>query len=58
LNLAVPSPRAKIASGANDTAILAVTAMKAGRVGTGGATAAVLEQSLMAMRDLINPSPA
>jgi hypothetical protein len=41
-----------------NTAILAVTAMKAGSVGTGGATAAVLEQSLMAMRDLIDPSPA
>jgi hypothetical protein len=41
-----------------NTAILAVTAMKAGGVGTGGATAAVLEQSLMAMRDLIDPSPA
>ena len=40
-----------------NTAILAVTAMKAGSVGTGGATAAVLEQSLMAMRDLIDPSP-
>jgi len=36
LNLAVPSPRAKIANSANDTAILAVTAMKAGRVGTAG----------------------
>jgi hypothetical protein len=41
-----------------NTAILAVTAMKAGSVGTGGATAAVLEQSLMAMRDLIDPPPA
>ena len=41
-----------------NTAILAVTAMKAGSVGTGGATAAVLEQSLMAIRDLIDPSPA
>ncbi len=40
------------------TAILAVTAMKAGSVGTGGATAAVLEQSLMSMRDLIDPSLA
>ena len=40
-----------------NTAILAVTAMKAGSVGTGGATAAVLEQSLMAMRDLIDPPP-
>ena len=40
------------------TAILAVTAMKAGSVGTSGATAAVLEQSLMAMHDLIDPSPA
>ena len=35
------------------TAILAVTAMKAGSVGTGGATAAVLDQSLMEMRDII-----
>jgi hypothetical protein len=40
------------------TAILAVTAMKAGSVGTGGATAAVLDQSLMAMRNLIDPSLA
>jgi hypothetical protein len=40
------------------TAILAVTAMKAGSVGTGGATAAVLEQSLMSMRNLIDPSLA
>jgi hypothetical protein len=40
------------------TAILAVTAMKAGNVGTGGATAAVLDQSLMAMRNLIDPSLA
>jgi hypothetical protein len=36
-----------------NTAILAVTAMKAGRVGTGGATAALLDQSLTAMRDII-----
>jgi hypothetical protein len=35
------------------TAILAVTAMKAGSVGTGGATAAVLDQSLMEMRNII-----
>ena len=41
-----------------NTAILAVTAMKAGSVGTGGATAAVLEQSLMAMRDLLERSLA
>jgi hypothetical protein len=35
------------------TAILAVTAMKAGSVGTGGATAAVLDQSLTEMRNII-----
>jgi hypothetical protein len=35
------------------TAILAVTAMKAGSVGTGGATAAVLDQSLVEMRNII-----
>jgi hypothetical protein len=40
------------------TAILAVTAMKAGSVGTGGATAAVLDQSLTAMRDIIEGSIA
>jgi hypothetical protein len=39
-----------------NTAILAVTAMKAGSVGTGGATAAVLDQSLTAMRDIIEKS--
>ena len=39
-----------------NTAILAVTAMKAGSVGTGGATAAVLDQSLMAMRHIIDRS--
>jgi hypothetical protein len=41
-----------------NTAILAVTAMKAGSVGTGGATAAVLDQSLTAMRDIIERSIA
>jgi hypothetical protein len=40
------------------TAILAVTAMKAGSVGTGGATAAVLDQSLMEMRNIIERSIA
>jgi hypothetical protein len=40
------------------TAILAVTAMKAGSVGSGGATAAVLDQSLTAMRDIIDQSIA
>ena len=40
------------------TAILAVTAMKVGSVGTNGATAALLDQSLMAMRNLIDPSLA
>jgi hypothetical protein len=40
------------------TAILAVTAMKAGSVGTGGATAAVLDQNLTAMRDIIERSIA
>jgi hypothetical protein len=40
------------------TAILAVRAMKAGSVGTSGATATVLDQSLMAMRDIIDPSLA
>jgi hypothetical protein len=40
------------------TAILAVTAMKTGSVGTGGATAAVLDQSLVAMRDIIDRSIA
>jgi hypothetical protein len=38
------------------TAILAVAAMKAGGIATGGATAAVLDQSLMAMRDIIDRS--
>jgi hypothetical protein len=32
--------------------------MKAGGVGTGGATAAVLDQSLMAMRNIIDRSLA
>jgi hypothetical protein len=41
-----------------NTAILAVTAMKAGSVGTGGATAAVLDKSLTAMRDIIEGSIA
>ena len=41
-----------------NTAILAVTAMRAGSVGTGGATAAVLDQSLIAMRDIIDRSLA
>jgi hypothetical protein len=41
-----------------NTAILAVTAMRAGSVGTGGATAAVLDQSLIAMRDIIDRSIA
>ena len=40
------------------SAILAVTAMKAGSVGNAGPTAAVLDQSLMAMRDLIERSLA
>jgi hypothetical protein len=40
------------------TAILAVTAMKAGRVGTGGATAAVLDQSLMEALKIIDRSLA
>jgi hypothetical protein len=51
-------PRVQELRGHLHTAILAVTAMKAGSVGTGGATAAVLEQSLMSMRDLIDPSLA
>ncbi len=51
-------PRVEELRGHLHTAILAVTAMKAGSVGTGGATAAVLEQSLMSMRDLIDPSLA
>jgi hypothetical protein len=38
------------------TVILAVTAMKAGSVGNGGATAAVLDQSLMAMRNILDRS--
>ena len=37
-----------------NTASLALTAMKAGSVGTDGATAAVLDQSLKAMRDIID----
>jgi hypothetical protein len=37
-----------------NTAILALTAMKAGSVGTDGATAAVLDQSLKAMRGIID----
>jgi hypothetical protein len=41
-----------------NTAILAVTAMKSGSVGTGGATAAVLDHSLVAMRDIIDRSIA
>ena len=41
-----------------NTAILAVTAMKAGSVGTRGATAVLLDQSLMAMRKIIDPSLA
>ena len=40
------------------TAILAVTALKGGAIGTSGATAFVLEQSLMSMRDIIDPSIA
>ena len=40
------------------TVILAVTAMKAGSVGTGGATAAVLDQSLAEMRNIIERSIA
>jgi hypothetical protein len=36
------------------TAIIAETAIKAGSAGTGGATAAVLDRSLMAMRNLID----
>jgi hypothetical protein len=40
------------------TAILAVTAMKAGSVGNGGATAAVLDQSLMAALNIIDRSLA
>ena len=38
------------------TAILAVTAMKTGNVGTRGATAVLLDQSLVAMRNIIDPS--
>ena len=41
-----------------NTSILAVTAMKSGSVGTDGATAAVLDRSLMAMRDIIDRSIA
>jgi hypothetical protein len=40
------------------SAILAATAMKAGSVGNAGPTAAVLDRSLMAMRDLIEHSLA
>jgi hypothetical protein len=40
------------------SAILAATAMKAGSVGNAGPTAAVLDQSLMVMRDLIERSLA
>ena len=40
------------------TAILAVTAIKAGSVSIGGATAAVLDRSLMAMRNLVDRSLA
>jgi hypothetical protein len=36
------------------TAILAVTAIKSGTVGIGGATASVLDESLLAMRNLID----
>ena len=40
------------------TAILAVTAIKTGNVSIGGATAAVLDRSLMAMRNLVDRSLA
>jgi hypothetical protein len=40
------------------TVILAVTAMKAGSVGDSGATAAVLDESLMAMRNILDRSLA
>jgi signal transduction histidine kinase len=40
------------------TAILAVTAIKTGGVSIGGATAAVLDRSLMAMRNLVDRSLA
>jgi hypothetical protein len=53
-----PGPLARELRSHLNTAILAVTAMKAGRVGTGGATAAVLDQSLTAMRDIIEGSIA
>jgi signal transduction histidine kinase len=39
-----------------NTATLAVTALKAGRVGFGGATAGVLDASLVGLRDLIDRS--
>ena len=39
-----------------NTAILAVTAMKTGNIGTRGATAALLDQSLSALRNIIDPS--
>jgi hypothetical protein len=39
-------------------AIIAVTAMKAGSVGNGGATAAALDDSLMAMRKILDRSLA
>ena len=42
----------------NAIAGAAATAMKVGSVGTNGATAALLDQSLMAMRNLIDPSLA
>src|SRR3984893_12736937 len=39
-----------------NTAILAVTAMKTGNIGTRGATAALLYQSLLPLRNIIDPS--
>ena len=53
-----PEPLARELRNHLNTAILAVTAMKAGSVGTGGATAAVLDQSLTAMHDIIERSIA
>jgi hypothetical protein len=41
-----------------NAAVLALTAMKAGSVGTSGATAAILDQSLMAMRDIMDRTVA
>jgi hypothetical protein len=38
------------------TAILAITALKTGNVGTRGATSVLLDQSLVAMRNIIDPS--